>query len=342
MSAALAGFFAAELFAVQLTPETSEAHHTLALEYLSAGQTQNAEREFLRALALDPGRDEILLELASLHLRGDSLGEAERNLREYLAAHPGSSLALGLAGEVRFREKDFVGAERYFERAVGLAPDDGIAHKLLALCYGARGRWDLARPHLDRAANLLPRDEEAHYWRGRSLLETAHYDDAISEFRETLKLRPGYLKAFDNLGVCYDQLQRFDMAVENYRQAIELDRKLGARYVWPYINLASLLNHLRRYAEAAELLAPVESWDAQNPQAAAIHYHLGRARLGLKEYDEAERELLRSTQLDPALALPHYQLGRLYKLAGKPDESRRQLEIFSSLARPSEGNRSLY
>ena len=131
----------------------------------------------------------------------------------------------------------------------------------------------------------------------RSLLETVHYGEAIAEFREALKLQPEFLKAYDNLGVCYDQLQKFDLAIKNYRQAIELDRKLGTHYPWPYINLASLLNHLRRYGEAVELLAPVAGWDPQASEA-VIRYHLGRARLGLKQYGPAEHGLLRATAED--------------------------------------------
>ncbi len=150
--------------------EEAQGHHKLALEYLRAGQTENAEREFLRALALDPSRDEILLDLAKLHIRGDALAEAEANLGDYLAAHPQAPLALGLAGEVKFRERDYAGAERYLNQVLAVQPGDGLAHKLLALCYGAGGQWDLARPHLDRAVELLPADDETHYWRGRCLL----------------------------------------------------------------------------------------------------------------------------------------------------------------------------
>lgn len=321
------------------TSATAQSHHELAQQYLRAGRMEEAEREYLAALALDPTRDEILLELAKLHIRGNSLAEAEQNLRAFLSAHPESPLALNLAGEVKFRQKDFAAAEKYLLRRLAISSDDGISHKLLALCYGARDRWDLARPYLDRAVELSPIDEEAHYWRGRCLLETAHYQEAIAEFHGTLRLRPDYLKAYDNLGVCYDQLQKPDLATENYRRAIELDRKLGTRYVWPYLNLGSLLNHLKRYDEAIGLLQQVVEWQ---PESAAGHYHLGRAQFGLKQYTAAEAALLKASKLDPSLALPHYQLGRLYKTLGKTAEAREQLAIFSKLARPSEGNRALY
>jgi tetratricopeptide (TPR) repeat protein len=320
-------------------PKPSQAPREQALELMQAGKLDEAERVLLRELARDPGRDELLLDLAKLHIRGRSFEEAERNLQEYLRAHPDTPLALGLAGEVKFREKDFQGATAYLRRMLALRPDDGIAHKLLALCYGAENRWDEALPHLNRAVTLLPGDEESHYWLGRCLLEGGHYQQAVEEFQETLRIRPDFLKAYDNLGLCYDRLSKYDLAIANYRRAVELDQKLGTHYIWPYVNLGSLLNHLRRYAEAVELLKPVATWA---PSSAAVHYHLGRARLGLEELDPAEADLLKASQLDPALALPHYQLARLYKQLGKPEEARRQLAIFSKLAKPSEGNRSLY
>lgn len=339
-----AGLAAAVLFPClaqqQATPsQLAQTHEDAGERSLQAGRLEEAEREFLRALAADPSRGEILLELAKLHIRKGAFKESEENLQAYLQTHPHSPLALGLAGEVKFRERDLSGAERYLLEVLKIKPDDGIAHKLLALCYGALDQWDRARPHLDQAVALSPGDEEAHYWRGRCLLEEAHYDDAIDEFKETLRLQPDFLKAYDNLGLCFDRLAKFGLAIKNYRQAIEIDRRLGSRYEWPYINLASLLNHLRRYDETVALLEPLAS---EHPNSAPLFYHLGRARLGLKQFDLAEASLQRSAHLDSSLALPHYQLGQLYKQVGKPGKGREELEIFSRLAEPSEGNRTLY
>jgi tetratricopeptide (TPR) repeat protein len=319
--------------------QAAEFHRDAGRRLLQAGQLEDAEREFLRALALDPSQDDVLLDLTRLHIRSRQWQESDKDVHRYLRAHPQSTLALGLAGEVKFREHDFREARRYLTQVIKLKPDDGMAHKLLALCYGAEDRWEKALPHLSHAVRLLPHDEEAHYWRGRALVEMGKYQEAIGEFEATLEIRPNYVKAFDNLGLCYDRLSKYDLAIENYRRAVELDRQLGTRYVWPYINLASLLNHLRRYRESVELLGPVAQWDTPS---AAVAYHLGRARLALGQLDRAEADLLRASRLDPSLALPHYQLAELYKKEGKRTEARRQLEIFSRLAIPSQGNRTLY
>ncbi len=319
--------------------KVAQAHQDAGRRFLQAGQLEDAEREFLRALALDPSLDDVLLDLTKLHIRGRHWQESEKDLQRYLQAHPQSPLALGLAGEVKFREHDFRAAEQYLTQVLSIAPDDAIAHKLLALCYGAENRWGQALPHLQRAANLHPLDAETHYWQGRALLEIGNYQEAINAFQAALKLQPDSVKALDNIGLCYDRLSKYGAAIESYQRAIELDRKLHTRYLWPYVNLASLLNHLRRYRETVEILEPVAGWE---PPSAAIAYHLGRACLGLNELDRAEAALREASGIDPSLALPHYQLAQLYKREGKTEEARRQLEIFSRLAVPSEGNRTLY
>ncbi len=185
---------------------SARTHEDSGRQLLEEGRLAEAERELLTALALDPSRSEILLDLARLHVRGRALPEAAQELEKYLRTHPDSVTALGLAGEVKFRGGDFKSAEGYLARTLQLKPGDGIAHKLLALCYGAENRWEDARLHLDRAVLLLPQDEETHYWRGRALFEGGHYREAIAEFEKTLEIRPEYLKAYDNLGLCYDRL----------------------------------------------------------------------------------------------------------------------------------------
>jgi tetratricopeptide (TPR) repeat protein len=323
----------------QSLAEQARSHLEIGRQDVKAGRPGDAEKEFLRALSLDPRLGEVLLDLTKLHILHGAWRDAEQNINAYLKSHPESPLALGLAGEVRLRERDFGGAEHYLTEVLRIKPDDGMAHKLLGLCYGAQDRWALAGPHLDRAVALLPEDEEARYWRGRCLFELGKYAQAIGDFREVLRIRPGMLKAYDNLGLCYDRLSRFDLAMENYRQAIKLDRLQNSHYVWPYVNLASLLNHFHHYNDVVMLLEPVAKWESRS---AAVYYHLGRARLGLRQFELAEGNLSLASRLDPSLALPHYQLAQLYRQENKPGKFREQIEIFSSLAVPSEANRSLY
>lgn len=72
--------------------------------YLAMGKSQDAERAFRRALALDPKTPGIHTYLATLALQMGDLSQAETNLEAELALDPNHPLALGELGEVRYRQ----------------------------------------------------------------------------------------------------------------------------------------------------------------------------------------------------------------------------------------------
>lgn len=65
-------------------------------------------------------------------------------------------------------------------------------------------------------------------------LQQRHSQDAISEFLETLRLKPEVIDAYDNLGVAYAQLGAYDQAIAMWERAIQLN----PNYPNPYMRLA--------------------------------------------------------------------------------------------------------
>jgi Flp pilus assembly protein TadD len=47
--------------------------------------------------------------------------------------------------------------------------------------------------------------------------------------------------------------------------------------------------------------------------------------------EDAARELVRASELDPQYAEPHYALGRVYRRLGRQDEARQALAVFRQL-----------
>jgi tetratricopeptide (TPR) repeat protein len=110
-------------------------------------------------------------------------------------------------------------------------------------------------------------------------------EDAISSYKEVLKLDPDYAPAHINLGTLYYSQSDYDLAEGHYRKAIECD----PRYSLAYFDLGNVLDETQRLEEAiaaykvALLLAPTY---------ADAHYNLALAY---------ERSLL------PRLALKHWR-----------------------------------
>ncbi|MFH2109258.1 MAG: tetratricopeptide repeat protein, partial [Patescibacteria group bacterium] len=66
------------------------------------------------------------------------------------------------------------------------------------------------------------------------------------EFKKAIELKPNYADAYHNLANTYQQLERFDEAVENYQKAIEFNPGLWQSYQ----NLGVIYYHQKNFDEA--------------------------------------------------------------------------------------------
>src|SRR5438045_1731982 len=133
------------------------------------------------------------------------------------------------------------------------------------------------------------------------------------------------MRAYNNLGLCYDSLGQFDEAIQSFTRAIELNRRQEQPSAWPPLNLAVSLISLNRLDEAMARLHEALSYNSKFPQA---HYQLGLVLEKEGKFKEAIVPLQRAVELDPSYPEPHYTLGRIYQREGKREEAQEQIEEF--------------
>jgi tetratricopeptide (TPR) repeat protein len=136
------------------------------------------------------------------------------------------------------------------------------------------------------------------------------------------------MRAYNNLGLCYDSLGQFDEAIQSFTRAIELNRRQEKPSAWPPLNLAVSLIALNRLDEAVAQLHEALSYNPEFPQA---HYQLGLVLEKERKFEEAIAPLQRAMELDPLYPEPHYTLGRIYQREGKREEAQEQIEKFKKL-----------
>jgi tetratricopeptide (TPR) repeat protein len=148
-----------------------------------------------------------------------------------------------------------------FTRALELAPDDRELRLKRATVLLNRGRTGEAIEELRRLARQAPDDPTARIRIAEALEASGDFQGADREYRSALSgttaegglAAPAQARIHRAYGLFHQRRGRFEEAVEEYRQALELDRKLvGARR-----DLAAVLGHLRRYSEAASEYAQV-------------------------------------------------------------------------------------
>ena len=81
---------------------------------------------------------------------------------------------------------------------------------------------------LDEAFARGENTADLHNLRGIVYRGTSQPGRAIAEYKEALKLDPGYASAWNNLGNAYVDLKEHDKAIEQYKKAIELNPQVEA------------------------------------------------------------------------------------------------------------------
>ena len=176
---------------------------------------------------------------------------AETLLLQAAEAHPGSSEVLRTLGGVFFLRGRPLNAAIAFKKAEKVAPLDERSRFTLVMAYVALGRRDWARPELAKLAAAAPANPLYPYWTARLDQDDGQYAAAVEGLQRATQLDRRYTRAYDNLGLCYEALGRFDEAERSFEEALRLNRGEKAASPWPALNLGLLLTRLDR-TEAAE------------------------------------------------------------------------------------------
>ncbi len=248
--------------------DSSEARRLLGVAYFRLSRWGDALAELDRAITIDPGNVEALLDVADVYLTANLPDEAGRAL-----------------GEV--------------DRAIGQRPGRGgsrtqAAHVALSELYAASGRAGDARRAMERASTLDGPVDRATIFRriGDFATTLVDYDAARASYIESLARdpRPGTRVA---LGDLHRRTNAPEKALDQYNQAREVlpgnvDAHTGA--AGAYLMLGRIPDAVRAAREAVSL-------DAGNRRA---RYVLGRALVRSGDREAGRRELEEYRRLETA------------------------------------------
>lgn len=254
---------------------------------------------------------------------------AERLLAEAIARQPSSRQLLMQIANVFMMDRKPLNAAIALKKAEALGPFDNDARLQLALAYISMKRGDWARPELERLALAEPGNVTYSYWLARLDYDAGWYPSAAERLRAIVAQSPTFVRAHDNLGLCYEALNQPDEAIRHYREAVRLNRlERKARSGWPALNLGILLRTRGELDEAESLFREALTYD---PQFARAYYQLGAVLEQRGRVDEAVKALRRATSADAAAPEPYYALARIYRRQGHTAEADAALATFQRL-----------
>jgi len=189
-----------------------------------------AEREFERALQLDPDYPLALAGLADVYVQRYKerfdydeywLDSSKVLIDRALALDPGLAEAYESRAEVLLEEDNITGAREAAEKARQLRPDWDEPYVHLGNIYKQRGERSKALAMFDTALSIRP-SVDALCGNGNILQIRGQMDSARALYQAALELNPDHDRPYLELGWLHEELYEGEETERVYRRAIEV------------------------------------------------------------------------------------------------------------------------
>ena len=253
---------------------------------------------------------------------------AENLLAGEATKNPKSQPLLLALANILFLDGKQLNSALVLKKAELLGPLDERSRFLLALSYVSVGRKNLAVSEFEKLAQSNPSNAVYPYWLSRLTYRKTDLQRALSYAQQAVQLDSKFVKAQDQLGLCYAGLGQHEEAIRAYQEAIHLNQEQSLQWPWPAMNLGTLYLQLERLDDAE---AALRQSLAVEPQFPVAHLRLGRVLEKKNQWNEAVLELKEASRLDPTYPEPHYALSRIYKKQAETTAAQQELTLFEAL-----------
>ena len=199
-----------------------EAYANLGLVHLHMNMHRRAEEELKAALLIHPEYADLHFYLAVIYYRQARYDEAEPLFGKALAINPKFARALIYLGLARLCKGNEDGLAD-IAKAVTIEPaykDERYEGALSLYSEGDRDRFrqlieEVAETDVDQISGLLEK--------GVKLLKHKSYQEAVNVFLDAIAICPHYADLRHYLGFCYVRLGMIDLAIEQFRKALDMN-----------------------------------------------------------------------------------------------------------------------
>lgn len=183
--------------ALRVNDKLAQGYFIKGFVYKELGDTALSRSSFQTATEVNPEHYEAYMELGNL------------------SAYQGDSLAL-----------------EYYRTALEIKPKSAEALYSLGMFLQAGGKYDEALSVYRQLINTDPNNFLGYYNTGYlNLTEYGEYETALAYFDTVLTLDPSYVDAMYNRGVCYEEMNEKQQAIDIYKNILEIspDYTLAAK-----------------------------------------------------------------------------------------------------------------
>ncbi|MCC7537969.1 MAG: zinc-ribbon domain-containing protein [Deltaproteobacteria bacterium] len=298
-----------------LTEATSQVEETAAVRRqlgeteLQRGDLAKAEREFRRAIELDPNDLQAGMGLAVTLRRAGRLPEAAQLLDRIARRNetlPGLAVERGMLFESMGRAEEAV---RHYQSAVQQSPDDLDLKLRLGAAQVAANQLEAAEQTLQAVSQARPNSAEAEFLFGRVQFARRNFTRALEYFSRAVQLDATRAEYRLYLGWASLELGNLGRALQEIDAALIRDPSMGDGF-W----LRGVIR--RRTANLTAARADLEAAIRLRPNRFDALHELGKVFEEMRNLPEAVRYYALAVQASDANGEWHYDLGRVHLDSG--------------------------
>ena len=294
----------------------AEFHDLLGVLYHQEKNDKEAEKEFRKALAINPELRSAQLNLALLSRKGEDLDAATKGLQQKLAGCSGDDCAtLSFQLAILYYHRKMTPKAVAVLEAVSESNRDERIYRHLALFYRELQEWDKAIAVLEKASKSIVLEPQTEYELAESYLLAGYYTKAVERLKELIPRWSGNpWRLYYQIGYAWLEQNNLDMAQQYFERSIKskydnvaargllafvLNRKgdvIQARTLWEknikddpsnptlWINMGLSLEREKRYQEALEHYRKAVMLKGGGNE---LQINIGNAYSGLGRYTDA-------------------------------------------------------
>ena len=203
-------------------------------------------------------------------------------------------------------------------RALAAEPDEFILHDALGDAYWLRGEGTLAEQEWKETLRLKPNFVRAVNALGALCAKQRRYDEAEAYLQRAILLNPNDADSHLNLGAVYAETGKMDRAEEQFRIAISIaPLNFAAHNVLGklYFDSGRLKEAEQQFRQSLQVEPNLAAYD-----------HLGYIYAQWGDQDRAEAAFKSALAMNGADSHAHYHLGLIYAAAGRNSEALAELQ----------------
>lgn len=358
--------------AININPASPMAHEILGHRSRALGQWKDARAHYQKVLAVNATNPDIYYYLGEIERQHGDASKAIEFYTETLHLDSNYKRAYSSLGLAQLAVLDFEGALSNFRKAVELDPDDhepmhhlgmlyvqkkayadavpfltraleygqnadrkqrAATYALLGLALANTQQPERAQGFLEQALQLDPSHIEANRTLADIYFAQGKYQDARARYQIVINSPEAKIEVFHNLGIILSLDKKYDLAVQQFGKALELQPDA----VDTQTNMGIALFHLRRFKEAQEHFNHALEL---KPDAADPYYYLGDIARWQGNQPVALSYYYRALKIEPNHSDANYRLGNYFMQQNKMNQAIRHYQ--AALKQAPEDPKLLY